>query len=486
MVGFKKALRVSAAPFALSLAVLAVGCTHETWTDGLTPQEWRAANGYAGGYAGEGAVVSAAPAAAPAAPAAAPIPAVAVAAAAPEAQEGGRFGKQWRPDDLTVLPPTPTDYTPGKTAWGDWDFRGTWPIENIPSTSILLQRMDGYKDRVWITDEEHAKRVENAGGSDSRFSNEGQGLNVGGTQGLADWVKESPYSWRTSMIVSPKDGKLPPLTPDAQVKQDTGRSGWQLNQTFDWVDDFDSWDRCVSRGFPASMFPFRYNHGIRVFQAPGSVTIVLEMLGTRVVKLYPNEKAALAAGWDKDVEAWMGNSRGWWEGKTLVIETTNIKSGDSLTRDVSKRAAAPLNIATQYSLPFNTAPTSTKAHSRERLTMQGPDAILYEITYDDPEVFTAPWTAQLEWTRNEDYQFFEYACHEGNVQVRNYITASRAKRASIARGETDPNEPDGNATWARQFDFDRVAPGAPPPPQFGPPPPPREEEEAEEGEGSGG
>jgi hypothetical protein len=470
MVGRKMALRATAAPLVLSFALLAVGCTHETWTDGLTPQQWRAAHGYGG---------EAAPTPAAAAePAATPAPAAAVSQAAPPGEwDGGRFGKVDIPADLTYLPPTSTEYTPGKTEWGDWDFRGTWPIENLPSTSILLQRMDGYKNRVWITPEEHEKRIENAGRSDSAFSNEGQGLNVGGTEGLAEWVANSPYAWRTSMIVNPKDGKLPPLTPDAQIKQDTGRSGWQIGQTFDWVDDFDSWDRCVSRGFPASMFPFRYNNGIRIFQSPGYVTIVLEMLGNRVVKLYPNEKAAMAAKWDGNVEAWMGNSRGWWEGKTLVIETSNIKSGDSVTRDVSKRAAAPLNIATQYSLPFNTAPTSTKAHSRERLTMQGPDAILYEITYDDPEVFTAPWTAQLEWTRNDDYVFFEYACHEGDVQVRNYITASRAKRAAIARGEIDPNEPDGNATWAKQFDFDRVAPGAPPPPQFGPPPPPKKEGE---------
>jgi hypothetical protein len=470
MVRLKKVLRVSAAPLVLSLAVLAVGCTHETWTDGLSPQEWRAQHAVGGEAAADAITANEAAADWAAGPATSE-------AAAPGEWTGGRFGNNWRPADLTVLPPTPTDYTPGKTEWGDWDFTGIWPIDNLPSTSILLQRMDGYKDRVWITEEEHAKRIENAGRSDGAFSNEGQGLNVGGTEGLVDWVTNSPYSWRTSMIVSPKDGKLPPLTPDAQIKQDTGRSGWQLKQTFDWVDDFDSWDRCVSRGFPASMFPFRYNHGIRIFQSPGYVTIVLEMLGNRVVKLYPNAAAARAAKWDGDVEAWMGNSRGWWEGKTLVIETTNIKSGDSLTRDVSKRAAAPLNIATQYSLPFNTAPTSTKAKSLEKLTMQGPDAILYEITYDDPEVFTAPWTAQLEWTRKSDYEFFEYACHEGNVQVRNYITADRAKRAGIARGEIDPNEPDGNAIWSRQFDFDRVAPGAPPPPNFGPPPPPREEEE---------
>jgi hypothetical protein len=173
----------------------------------------------------------------------------------------------------------------------------------------------------------------------------------------------------------------------------------------------------------------------------------------------------------------MGNSRGWWEGKTLVIETTNIKSGDSATHDTQARAASPLNMATQHVPPFNTIPTSSQASTLEKLTMVGPDAILYQITYDDPEVFTAPWTAQLEWTRDEGYQFFEYACHEGNVQVRNYITADRAKREGYARGEGDPNEDDGNSRFATQFDFDRVAPGAPAPFGFGPPPPADDEDE---------
>ena len=75
---------------------------------------------------------------------------------------------------------------------------------------------------------------------------------------------------------------------------------------------------------------------------------------------------------------------------------------------------------------WNTIPTSEKATVVERLTPTGPNSIVYEMTYSDPEVFTAPFTARLDWTRNDEYEFFEYACHEGNVQVRNYITSSRA------------------------------------------------------------
>jgi hypothetical protein len=365
---------------------------------------------------------------------------------------------QKAPTDLTALPPTPTSYTPGKTPWGDWDFRGIFPMENVASTRILFQRQKTYGNRVWLTKEEHDKRIANAERSDKGFTTDS--LNAGGTQGLADWVKSSDFSWRTSMLVKPANGQLPPLTPKADALYKAGRSGWVPRQEFDWVDDFDSWDRCISRGFPASMFPFRYNYGQRIWQAPGYVVIELEMLGTRVIPLGNQPR------WPGQIEAWMGNSRGHWEGKTLVIETSNIKSGDSATHDPQKRAASPLNMATQNVPPFNTIPTSTKAHTVERLTMTGPNSILYEITYDDPEVFTAPWTAQLEWTRNDKYEMPEYACHEGDVQVRNYITASRAHRQQVKDGTSKAIETDTRDRFAQQFDFDPVAPvdpNAPPP-----------------------
>ena len=290
------------------------------------------------------------------------------------------------------------------------------------------------------------------------------------------------------LLVSPADGQLPDLTPEAMELFRAGRSGWVPGQAYDWVDDFDSWDRCVSRGFPASMYPFRYNNGIRVFQSPGQITIMLEMLGTRVIKIYDSAEEARAAKWEEPVEAWMGNSRAWWEGKTLVIETTNIVSGDSATEDVYARSAAPLNMATQFTgtldVPaFNTVPMSTEAMTVERLTMTGPNIIMHELTYSDPQVYTEPWTTRLAWVRDDDYQFFEYACHEGNYMPRDYISASRAQQERIARGEEEPvtAENDDRSRFARPFDHD---PGTGPRPGFGPPPPPppADDEGEEEGE----
>ncbi|HWJ69239.1 MAG TPA: hypothetical protein VNS79_04220 [Sphingobium sp.] len=357
---------------------------------------------------------------------------------------------QPRPADLTVLPPVPTDYTPNKTPWGDYDFRGTFPIENINAIKILFQRPAVYGNRFYVTDAEFAKRLEAAKRSDGNFSND-KGVNAAGTQGLSDWVQKSTFGHRTSMLVSPVDGQLPPLTPQGEALYKAGRSGWVPGQEYDSPADFDSWDRCVSRGFPASMFPFRYNNGIRIFQSPGYVVIHLEMLGERVIPI-GNVPPPPAVD-----EAWMGFSRGHWEGKTLVIETTNIKSGDSVTHDLNKRAASPVNMATQAVPPFNTIPTSAKAKTTERLTMTDANTITYEITYDDPEVFTKPWTARFNWDRDDSYEFYEYACHEGNVQLRNYVTASRAHRADRAAGRVPADEVDSRERFAMPFDRDPAA-----------------------------
>jgi len=374
---------------------------------------------------------------------------------------------QERPADLETLPPVSTDFTPEKLPWGDYDFTGTWPIENLNAGHILFQRPTQYGNRFWVTDEEFERRLEAARANDGNFAQASdQGVGAPGTQGLEEWFKTSDFGKRTSMLVSPADGQLPALTAEGQRLYQEGRSGWVPGQHYDWVSDFDSWDRCVSRGFPASMYPFRYNNGIRVFQAPGYVTIVLEMLGTRVVKLHDSQAAAEAAGWPEPVEAWMGQSRGWWEGKTLVIETTNIVSGDSATREVMQRSASPLNMATQHVPPFNTIPMSSEAMTVERLTMADADTIVHELTYTDPQVFTAPWTTRIEWTRDDSYQFFEYACHEGNYMPRDYISASRAQRRDISAGLTPEvtAETDDRSRFAAQFDWDpgvgpRPAPG---------------------------
>ena len=291
------------------------------------------------------------------------------------------------PPELSQLQPVPDTYTPEKTAWGDPDFRGGWPIDNI--ASLPMNRPKNYGDRFYLSDEEFAQRQAQANRSDAAYDAEDKA----GTIGMGHWVESDASGRRTSLLVDPADGQLPAMTPEAQKKYQEGRSSWNRHP-FNWVSDFDTWDRCVTRGFPASMFPFRYNNGIKVMQAPGYFVIALEMIhDARIIPVVSKDKWAelQKTRWPENVRTWMGQSLAYWDDD-------------------------------------NTIPTSTKAKVIERLTMTGPDSIVYELTYSDPEVFTAPWTARLDWTRNDEYEFFEYACHEGNVQVRNYITADRAGR----------------------------------------------------------
>ncbi len=322
------------------------------------------------------------------------------------------------PDDLTQVPPVPKDYVPGKTAWGEPDFRGGWPIDHL--NGLPLQRSDEQGNRVFLTDEELAERQERIERLAGRYDAEHAGDSIG--QG--HWVEMGETSRRTSLLVIPANGQLPEMTEEGKRLSAEMRSSWRQGQDFDWVTDFDSWDRCITRGVPASMMPMMYNNGLRIFQAPGLVALQMEMIHeTRII---PTDGRATIP---TQIQNWIGESRGHWEDEnTLVVETTNFRPGASAT-----------NIVTSGSPPANDTPTSEQAHLIERFTMTGPDSIVYETVYTDPAIFTGPWGTRLDWQRNDDYEFFEYACHEGNVQLRNYITASRAERAGVVVGEDAPS-----------------------------------------------
>lgn len=324
---------------------------------------------------------------------------------------------QQAPEDLTEVPPVTSDYKPARTPWGDPDLRGTWPIDPINEARIPLERKEDFGNRAWLNEEEFAERLKKAQESDGNFSVE---LTGNGTSGLADWIERSELGHRTSMIVDPPNGKRPPLHPEAEARFKAGRASWVKGQAIDWVDDLDIWDRCVTPGFPAAMFAFPYENGIRIFQAPGYVVIDRAMLGSRIIPVGSGER------WPAAVRGWMGRSLGHWEGNVLVIETTNIPAGDGETRDVTRRAASP-------TYDTDTAiPVGPDAKVVERLTMTGPDRIVYELTYTDPDTFTAPWSVRIDWLRDEDYQMYEFACHEGNTQLRHMINSSRAQRKADA------------------------------------------------------
>jgi hypothetical protein len=312
------------------------------------------------------------------------------------------------PQDLTAIPPVPQDYKPKLTEWGEPNLSGLWPIDHLNMTPF--QRTEAQGNRYWLTDDEYAAREKQINAAAGRYEQEAKDNKLG----MGAWLEAGEANRRTSFLIDPANGRLPAKTAEGERRSKLMRSSYRPDQDFDWTTDFDSWDRCITRGLPASMFTINYNNGIRLWQAPGLVAIQLEMVHeTRII---PTDGRP---GIPTQIHNWLGESRGHWEnGNTLVVETANFRPGPSAT-----------NVGTWGSPPWNDTPVSTEAKMTERFTMTGPDTSVYEVTWNDPTIFTAPWTARLDWRRDSKYQMFEYACWEGDVQIRGYISSSRAQRA---------------------------------------------------------
>jgi hypothetical protein len=274
------------------------------------------------------------------------------------------------------------------TAWGDPDLTGMWPITHLNGTP--LQRQPQYGDRRLLSDAEFAQRQSQIAASAARL--EGQGAEIGQANRL------------TSLVVEPSNGRLPPLTDEGRRRGAAMTSTWS-DMRFDHIEHFNALDRCITRGLPASMFPFMYNSGIEIVQAPGYVVLRLEIVHeARVIPV--NGRPPLSPA----IRQWLGESRGRWEGNTLVIETTNFNG------------RTPMLIVG----PGGSAiPTSESLRVVERLTRTGEDTLDYEIAVEDPVVLTAPWKAALPWKRDPGYEMYEYACHEGNEVIRNVLSNSR-------------------------------------------------------------
>jgi hypothetical protein len=327
-----------------------------------------------------------------------------------------------------------TAYEPPRTEWGDPDLRGTWPLEWVFRAGIPLQRPEAYGERGELTDDEFAQRLTAAGAFQGNFALD---VVAGAPTGLAEWLRSTRFARRTSLIVDPPNGRLPAMTASGRALYDAGRNSFKDGQTIDWLTDLDSYDRCITRNLAAAILPWPENNGVRIFQSPGYVVLQLEVLGTRVIPIGADSK------WPAPLRNWMGQSRGRWDGDTLVIETDAIVAGDSATGELSRRTSSPLN-----SRPTGVVPMSDEARAVERLTMTSRNTISYELTYADPQVFTAPWTAAIEWTRDDDYRIYEFACHERNM-IRDMIVGSRAHRAAGQdgpRGTGVPQE-DGTGRW---------------------------------------
>ncbi|HET9271479.1 MAG TPA: hypothetical protein VFO31_25050, partial [Vicinamibacterales bacterium] len=201
-------------------------------------------------------------------------------------------------------------------------------------------------------------------------------------------------------------GRLPALTADARARAAAdakARAGRGPSDS--WVDR-SLWDRCITVGLPAVMFPTGYNNNVQILQAPGYVTITHEMMhDTRIIPLDGRPHLS------PRIRQYMGDSRARWEGTTLVVDVTNFHPGDSTT--IHPGSAVRL--------------AREGARLVERYTRTAADAMRYEVTVDDPRTFERPWTAVLDLAPQKE--MYEYACHEGNRGLENILRAARLEEA---------------------------------------------------------
>ena len=296
-----------------------------------------------------------------------------------------------------------------RTGWGDPDLTGKWPANDMQGTP--LERAPELGTRNVLTDEEFALRQ-----AQSRRQSELDAETVvverrPRTGPPSHWGERGKPQRQASLIVDPPDGRLPPMTPEGQKRAKAMRSTYYYDfpaaieaHPFEQFTDLGPYDRCLTRGPFASMMPTGYNMGTQIFQIPGFVVIQNEMIHeVRVIPLDGRPHIS------PKIRSYMGDSRGRWEGDTLVVETTNTNGKVGLTRN------------------GNTTPTSDQLRLLERFTRIAEDTLQYEATIEDPVIWTRPWKVSLPFRLQPEYQMFEYACHEGNYGMRNILAGARAE-----------------------------------------------------------
>ena len=300
----------------------------------------------------------------------------------------------------SATPATSKPYTPPKTSWGDPDISGTWTSD--AAIGIPLQRPDQYGNRAELNDEEFAAKLKQNEQSRTRAENA-----IGSFRNDNAWLGKA-YR-QTSLIVDPPDGKIPPVTPWADRRRATRDRGTFGFGPFDGPEDFTMYDRCITRGIVGSVLPVVYGNGNRIMQAPGEVIISYEMVhDTRVI--YTDGRPHVGKG----VRQLLGDSRGHWEGNTLVIETTNFTDKTSI------------------GLNGNGLRHSTDMVMTERITRVGADELRYDIRINDPKTYVAPFTISLPLVSPPGYKLLPYECLEGDYAIKNALSAERVEDDALA------------------------------------------------------
>jgi hypothetical protein len=280
-----------------------------------------------------------------------------------------------------------------RTPWGQPDLQGVW----TNSTTTPLERPADLADKAVLTDEERRLR-------DAKVASQVSFDRVGALPGVGAynefWMERGALNHRTSLVIDPPDGKIPALTAAGQARASALAADRKAKRDESY-ETLTAYDRCISRSLPGAMLPGFYNHNYQIVQTRDYVVILVEMIhDARIVPLdgRPHVNGA--------VRSWLGDSRGRWEGDTLVIDTKNVND------KVFERGVL-FGVGSDVQLT-------------ERFRRTGANSMDYEFTVNAPTAFTRPWTVAAPMARI-DGSIYEYACHEGNYSVPNILKGARAQ-----------------------------------------------------------
>jgi hypothetical protein len=306
----------------------------------------------------------------------------------------------------------PAPYVPSRTAWGDPDLQGVYTFATL--TPFQRPAAAANKDKLTEAEQKALEQQLKEKQAENIATNEHFSYN-------ALWFAsdQGRPTGRTSIIVDPENGRLPALTPlgeklraELQAKAAARRVG--KVEVFAKWDDLPIYNRCIARPMPR--VTQEYNQGAEILQTPGYVTIFYESMHD--VRVIPTDGRPHI---DSSIRQWDGDSRGHWEGNTLVVDWANFSNEQQ----------------SDGSAPFGGFPQGN-LHVTERFTRVNANTIDYLVTVEDPTIWTRPFTFDLPW-RGDDPTYkgpddlFEYACHEGNYRMmEDDITAAQAVKAAAA------------------------------------------------------
>ena len=304
--------------------------------------------------------------------------------------------------------PAPATAAPApslRTADGQPDLQGYW----TNTTVIPLERPKNLADKAFFTPQEAAEYAKRQLATPEAT---GPGTYADVHYNMAQFGLEKSQAKvaaniRTSLIVDPPDGRIPPMTPEAR-QRNAERAAKNKGHEFDSAENRSLGERCIlwpNEGPP--MMPVGYNSNLQIVQGPGYVAVLQEMIHD--VRVIPTDGSPHLPS---NVRQWMGDSRGHWEGDTLVVDTTNF-TGQTAFRG-----------------------SSENLHVVERFRRVDADTVLYQFTVDDPSTWNHSWSAEIPMTRIQG-PIFEYACHEGNYGMANNLSGARAEEQK-AKQQQDP------------------------------------------------